>query len=140
MRLPTSKCYQVSYSIFFPVTPNNVRHSFFDGQPSHYFVPSNTVLVGLCTGLLSAAAVSSSQSSLDLIANALKAVKVAFRIGVKVHGVAQRLSRYHDDESSQSWSRLVVGAQKEASIAAVAHYNEEQVRKQLCNDFHAVKI
>ena len=134
--MPISKCNQVRVSILRPkVTKNNRLQSFFDDQTSQYFVPSDTVFVGLCTGLLSAAAVSSSQSPVELIANALKTVKVAFRIGVKVNGVAHRLSRNCDGESNKSWSRLVVGAQKEASIAAVAKFNEIKVSKTVMQQF-----
>lgn len=114
-----------------PMIPNNRICSFFSDQPSPYFTPSDTVFVGLCTGLLSASAVASSQSTLSLIVNALTTVRVAFRIGVKVNGVAQRLSRNGDTNVGQSWSRLVVGAQKEASVAAVGQFNEQQVKKQL---------
>lgn len=103
-------------------------HSFFDDHPSQYIVPSNTILVGLCTGLLAAAAVSASQSLLDLIANAPKFIRVAFRIGVKVNSAAQRLSSIRDAEVNQSWSRLVVGAQKETSIAEVTQFNDRKVR------------
>lgn len=103
---------------------NNNLHSFFDDHPSQHFVPSNTILVGLCTGLLAAAAVSASQSALDLIDNALKIVRVAFRIGIRVNDAAQRLST----DVNQSWSRLVVGVQKEASIAEVRQFNERKVR------------
>lgn len=110
-------------------TRNNSLHSFFDDHPSQYIVPSNTVLVGLCTGLLAATAVSASHSVLDLVANALRIVRVAFRIGVKVNGAAQRLSIAHDVQVNQSWSRLVVGVQKEASIAEVEQFNERKVRK-----------
>lgn len=110
-------------------TRNNSLDSFFDDHPSQYIVPSNTVLVGLCTGLLAAAAVSASQSILDLIANALKIVRVAFRIGVKVNDAARRLSPIHDVEVNQSWSRLVVGVQKEASMAEVTQFNERKVRR-----------
>lgn len=85
--------------------------------------------MGLCTGLLAAAAVSASQSILDLIGNALKIVRVAFRIGVKVSDAAQRLSTFHDVQVNQSWSRLVVGVQKEASIAEVTHFNERKVSR-----------
>ena len=92
-------------------------------------MPSNTVLVGLCTGLLAATAVSASQGILDLIANALKIVRVAFRIGVKVHDAAQRLSTTHDVQVNQSWSRLVVGVHKEASIAEVTQFNERKVKR-----------
>lgn len=92
-------------------------------------MPSDTVLVGLCTGLLAAAAVSASQSILDLLANALKVVRVAFRIGVKVNDAAQRLSTIHDVEVNQSWSRLVVGVQKEATMAEVTQFNERKARR-----------
>ena len=107
---------------------NNSLHSFFDDHPSQYIVPSNTVLVGLCTGMLAATAVSASHSVLDLVANALRVVRVAFRIGVKVNDTAQRLSGTHDVHASQSWSRLVVGVQKEASITEVEEFNERKVR------------
>ncbi|KAI9691654.1 MAG: Type I Iterative PKS [Bathelium mastoideum] len=102
------------------------RRSFFDDHPSQYLVPSNTLLVGLCTGLLPAAAVSASQSLLDLISNALDIVRVAFRLSVKVNGAAQRLSAADDVERSQSWSRLVVGAQKEAAATEVRQFNERK--------------
>ena len=87
-------------------------------------MPSDTVLVGLCTGLLAAAAVSASQSALELVDNALNIVRVAFRIGIKVNDAAQRLST----ETNQRWSRLVLGAQKEASIAEIRRFNERKVR------------
>ncbi|KAL9619045.1 MAG: hypothetical protein Q9160_006300 [Pyrenula sp. 1 TL-2023] len=100
--------------------------SYFDDHPSQHIVPSDTALVGLCTGLLAAAAVSASQSILDLVANAPQFVRLAFRVGVKVNGAVQRLSPSHDTDVNQSWSRLVVGVQTEASTAAVARFNEER--------------
>ena len=78
--------------------------------------------------MLAAATVSASQNVLDLIANALNVVRVAFRIGVKVYVAAERLSATRDAEVSQSWSRLVVGAQKDASIFEVAQFNKNKVR------------
>ena len=65
-----------------------------------------------------------SQSAVDLIDNALNAVRVAFRIGIKVNDAAQRLST----DVNQSWSRLVVGVQREASDAEVRQFNERKVR------------
>ena len=87
-------------------------------------MPANAVLVGLCTGLLAAAALSASQSALELIGNALHIVRVAFRIGIKVNNTARRLSV----EVNQRWSRLVLGAQKEASIAEIRQFNKIKVR------------
>ena len=86
-------------------------------------MPWKTVLVGLCTGLLAATAVSASQSVLDLVDNALNIVRVAFRIGAKVNDAAQRLST----ETNQSWSRLVLGVQKEALTAEIRQFNERKV-------------
>ncbi len=87
-------------------------------------VPSDTVLVGLCTGLLAAAAVSTSQSTVDLVDNALNIVRVAFRIGIRVNDAAQRLST----KVNERWSRLVLDVQKDTSIAEIKHFNERKVR------------
>lgn len=118
--------------------PTNQSHSFFDDHPSQYIVPSDTVLVGLCTGLLAAAAVSASHSFLDVIANALRIVRVAFRIGVKVQDAAERLSTVQDVEANESWSRLVVGVHKEASIAEVTQFNQRRVRGSLGSNLNLV--
>ena len=74
---------------------------------------------------------SASQNILDLIANALKFVRVAFRIGAKVDDAAQRLSTSHDVHVNQRWSRLVVGVQKEASVAEVSQFNDRKVKRLL---------
>ncbi|GES58867.1 polyketide synthase [Aspergillus terreus] len=100
--------------------------SFFGNKTSQSFAPSDSVFAGFCTGLLSASAVAISQDTLELISNALTTVRVAFRIGVKVHGAAQRLSKHGDAAVAQSWTTLVIGAQKEASIAALAEFNESK--------------
>lgn len=92
-------------------------------------MPSGTVLVGLCTGLLAATAVSISQNVLDLVTNALKIVRVAFRLGIKVNDAAQRSFSFQHGEINHSWARLVVGVQKEDSIAEVTQFNERRVRK-----------
>ena len=110
-------------------TSTNGLHSFFEDHPSQYVAPSDTILVGLCTGLLASAAVSASQSLLDLTANAPDIVRLAFRIGVKVNGAAQRLSTSHDGQAEQSWSRLVQGAQNEASVAEVTQFNQRKVSR-----------
>jgi naphtho-gamma-pyrone polyketide synthase len=75
---------------------------------------------------LSASSVATSRDTLQLISNALTTVRVAFRIGVKVNGAAQRLSKHGDTAAAQSWTTLIIGAQKEASIAALAKFNESK--------------
>lgn len=80
--------------------------------------------MGLCTGLLAAAALSVSQSAVDLVENALNTVRVAFRIGITVNDAAQRLST----DVNQSWSRLVFGVQNEVCHAEIRQFNERKVR------------
>ena len=103
---------------------SNSPHSFFDDYPSQPFPPGNAILVGLCTGLLAAAALFVSQSAVGLIENALDVVRVAFRIGIIVNDAAQRLST----DINQSWSRLVVGVQSEAINAEIRQLNKRKVR------------
>jgi naphtho-gamma-pyrone polyketide synthase len=90
-------------------------------------VPSDTVIVGLCSGLLASAAVSASRSLLDLTSIALKVVRVAFRIGVKVDATARRLSIDHHVDAGQSWSRLALEVQRETAIAEVIRFNKAKV-------------
>jgi hypothetical protein len=104
-----------------------ILNSFFDEHPSEYIVPSDTVIVGLCSGLLASAAVSASRSLLDLISIALKVVRVAFRIGVKVDATARRLSIDHDVDPGQSWSRLALEVQRETAVAEVIRFNKAKV-------------
>ncbi|TVY85206.1 Non-reducing polyketide synthase terA [Lachnellula suecica] len=98
--------------------------AYYDDHPSQYIVPADSAFVGLCTGLLAATAVSASQSLLGLVPIALKIIRVAFRIGVKVNGAAKRLSPSQDANVSQNWSTLVVGVQKEAAAAEIAQFNK----------------
>ena len=92
-------------------------------------MPQDTVLVGLCTGLLAAVAVSASQSTLDLVDNALQVVRIAFRIGVKVNDTAGRLSTIDDAQANRSWSTVVVGIQREASVIEITDFNKRKVRR-----------
>lgn len=88
---------------------------------------SDTVLAGLCTGLLAATAVSASRSLVDLVPIALKTVQVAFRIGAKVYRAAQRLSTSKDGNTNRSWSTLVIGMQKESAISELERFNKSRV-------------
>ncbi|KAM4057347.1 starter unit:ACP transacylase in aflatoxin biosynthesis domain-containing protein [Hirsutella rhossiliensis] len=77
-------------------------------------------VAGICTGALAAAAVSCSRNLLELVPMAVDAVTVAFRIGMQVADVAQRVSPSHD--ADQSWSIIVPGA---ASSEAVSKFCEQ---------------
>ena len=91
-------------------------------DPWDYHADNSRVL-GVCTGALAAAAVSCSRSVLELVPMAVAAVTVAFRTGMHVMDVAQRIEP--SDATDQSWSIIVPGA---ASAEAVHRICEQSVR------------
>ena len=91
---------------------------------SQHYCSDNARILGLCTGALAAAAVSCSQSTLELIPLAVCAVTVAFRTGMQAIDVAQRI--VPSNTSDPSWSMIVAGL---ASVeAAVKSFCEQTVR------------
>ena len=97
-------------------------HSHEDSQ-FQYPDADNDRILGLCTGALAATAVSCSRSTLDLIPLGVEAVIVAFRTGVYVSDVAQRIEP--PKESDQSWSMIVSGS---AATEVVETFCEQSVR------------
>lgn len=94
-----------------------------NAEPQH-FCGENAITLGLCTGALAAAAVSCSQSTLELIPLAVCAVKAAFRTGMLATDVAQRL--VPSDTSDRCWSMIVSGLT--SAEAAVNSFCEHNVR------------
>ncbi|KAK3307264.1 uncharacterized protein B0T15DRAFT_394431 [Chaetomium strumarium] len=82
--------------------------------------PNDTRILGLCTGALAAAAVSCSRSTIELVPLAVDAVVVAFRTGLHVAGMAQRLEAAETVED-ESWSVVIPG---QSSADAVASFNK----------------
>ncbi|KAE8360308.1 hypothetical protein BDV27DRAFT_167918 [Aspergillus caelatus] len=68
--------------------------------------PTSSILVGLCTGSLAAAAISCARTSIDLLALGIEAVVVAFRVGMHV---ARRANTLAGEDSLQwkPWSLAV---------------------------------
>ncbi|KAI5927308.1 beta-ketoacyl synthase [Camillea tinctor] len=81
--------------------------SFISQVDTWDFHANNSHVLGLCTGALAAAAVGCSRNTLDLIPVAVDAVIVAFRTGMQVTDMAQRLQP--SDSPDQSWSIIVPG-------------------------------
>ncbi|TVY85230.1 putative sterigmatocystin biosynthesis polyketide synthase [Lachnellula suecica] len=73
-----------------------------------------TYLLGLCTGALAAAAISSCKSLSELLPVAVQSVVVAFRLGLLVVEVGNRI----DPQSSSTWSMIFPGLNP--SIVTVA--------------------
>lgn len=92
------------------------------GQPGE---STNTYAVGLCTGLLAAAAVASSPALPALIPLGVEAALIAFRVGLYVGTTAKRLDVSRD--GTASWSTIVTGTSEMAVQNAVAAFNKEKV-------------
>ncbi|KAL8840742.1 MAG: hypothetical protein Q9170_001180 [Blastenia crenularia] len=86
------------------------------------FDSPNTLIVGLCTGLLAAAAVASAPAPHRLIPLGVEVVLIAFRVGTYVHRTARQLdiSRTGTD----SWSVVVGGTTKENAQDALAEFHK----------------
>lgn len=95
---------------------------------TNHIYPSaqETRLVGLCTGLLTATAVSCCRSITELIPLAAYTVLVAFRIGLCVSEVRDRVDPWHN-ETQFSWSVLIAGLQGDDALPLVARFNEDRV-------------
>lgn len=80
--------------------------------------------MGLCTGLLSAAAVTLAPSLTSLIPFAVHMVLIAFRTGLYVSEVGGSL---HNSEGSKCWTYVVPNASETSIRAILKEYNTIQV-------------
>lgn len=77
-------------------------------------------MVGLCTGSLAAAAISTSRTLFELVPAAIEAVLVAFRTGLRSVEVRQDIEPNAQNTSS-SWSMTVAMQEEQASLALRNH-------------------
>lgn len=91
-----------------------------------YPAPSKTRIIGSCTGLLAAAAVSSSQSVVELLPAAIEVVRISFRIGVFVTEVCDEIEQRA--ENAPSWSAVVSGIQESDANSILNKFHDENVR------------
>lgn len=96
---------------------------FFEDNPRTY-VKSGDHILGMCTGLLAATAVASSQSLTALIPLAVQAVRIAFRVGAVVSTKADILEKV--TEGQTSWATIVTGVGPDALTAELDRFNHEQ--------------
>ena len=85
--------------------------------------------MGVCTGLLAASAVASCNTLISLIPLAVQAVRIAFRLGLRVATVGRHLESPLD--RGQTWSTIVLGLGSEAAEVALNDFNEKQVSNRL---------
>lgn len=85
---------------------------------------SDTCVVGLCTGLLSAAAVTLAPTLTSLIPFAVQMVLIAFRIGLHVSEIGNSL---HNDEASKCWTYVLPNANELTIRDTLKEFNTKQV-------------
>jgi hypothetical protein len=85
-------------------------------------------VVGICTGLISAAAAASCDNLTDFAPLALETLRIAFRLGFLVASRASELSKA---SSEASWSTVIPRGSMDAITAHLTAFNEEFVRESL---------
>lgn len=82
--------------------------------------PASTVAVGLCTGLFAAAAVSISPSLSTLVTIGAEFVCMAFRAGLCVAGLADRL---YESTSPESWTYILPQITEDEAETILSDFN-----------------
>ncbi|KAL4923749.1 polyketide synthase alb1 [Aspergillus undulatus] len=94
----------------------------YHGDLGHaYPSSSKSQLIGLCTGLLSCAAVSSAENVGELLAPAVEIAVVALRLGLCILRVRELVNR--DRAAPLSWSALVSGMNEADGAEIIAEYS-----------------
>jgi hypothetical protein len=101
------------------------RYSRAEKKHDDSTVPSETYIIGLCTGLFAATAIASSPSLSELVPIAVQVALMAFRTGGYVAALADRLRK--DSESSESWTYVVPGAGETAATLMLDEFHNANV-------------
>ncbi|GCB19650.1 conidial yellow pigment biosynthesis polyketide synthase [Aspergillus awamori] len=97
----------------------------FYGDLGHdYPTPSNSHLVGLCTGVLSCTAVSCARNVGELIPAAVESVVIALRLGICVFRVRELVDSA--DSESTCWSALVSGISEAEASHLIDEYSSKK--------------
>jgi naphtho-gamma-pyrone polyketide synthase len=86
---------------------------------------SDTIILGLCTGSIAAAAISTSTSVFELIPAAVEAVLIAFRTGLRSIVVRDDIEEVSQDASSV-WS-VIVGMERNQAIQELENFSTAKV-------------
>lgn len=86
--------------------------------------PSNTRILGLCTGLIAGSVVASARSLEEMLPLATEAVRIAFRAGSCVGAAKDALE--HAANAKESWSTIVTGISENAAKSAIAEFHDER--------------
>lgn len=103
----------------------NTCSSRVEKEPGDWTSHDQTYMVGLCTGLLSAAAISSTPTASTLIPLAIQTVLVAFRTGLYINALSDRL--YPPSTKSESWTMIFPGVGEEDAKNAISKFHLSNV-------------
>ncbi|KAL8757001.1 MAG: hypothetical protein Q9199_002543 [Rusavskia elegans] len=92
-------------------------------QSSSQFDPSNTRIIGSCTGLLAAVAASSSTNQSRLPTLGVLLVRIAFRAGLLVASTGNRLQQ---GSSELCWSIAVIGMDRDPMNELLGQFNSNE--------------
>lgn len=99
--------------------------SYYGDLGHKYPSSSDSVIIGLCTGLLPSSAVSASRTVGDLIPIAVQTVVLALRLGLCVHSVRKLVDTGRS--TSSSWSALVSGISESETLEKIQEFSNQQV-------------
>lgn len=91
--------------------------SYYGDGGQIYPEGSQSHVIGLCTGLLASAAISSSRTIGELIPVAVEAVVVALRLGLCAFKVRDYVGQYGGQ--SQSWSAVISGINEDKALSLI---------------------
>lgn len=94
-----------------------------EGLGQEYFSPQETCVSGICTGALSAAAVSCCRTASELVPIAVQTVLVAFRLGMCTLRAAKAI-----DPSEGNWSMVVSCDSTDKVGELLCKFSESNVR------------
>lgn len=108
------------------VTITQLGHyiGYFSEHPNELPAASNTRVLGLCTGLLAAAAVVSARTVEELVPLGVQFVRLAFRSGAVVDSVRTALSQVGEEKAP--WSTIVTGTTEQVAKEALAAFHKEK--------------
>jgi noranthrone synthase len=102
------------------------RNREFEDAGKPYPRPDDSYVLGMCTGSLAAAAVSSSSSLSELLPIAVQTVLIAFRLGLCALDMRDRLEMSAEDRG-QPWSVVIADLDTQSAITAISDFCKANV-------------
>ncbi|KAF1825033.1 polyketide synthase [Dissoconium aciculare CBS 342.82] len=108
------------------LTATQIGHyiGYFSEHPTELPASTDTRVIALCTGLLSATAVVSARNVEELVSLGVDFVRISFRTGAAVDSVRTVLAQ--SGEENEPWSTVVTGGSEAEVKAALTEFHKAQ--------------